>query len=202
MPTTRHAMFGVVLGAAVAAAAAASCEPGVPTEQSRPPTALVATQSAAPDVPAPLNFVAHLTGASEVPARETPAVGEVKFQLSPDGTQLEYRLISSNITNVFVSHIHLGAADVAGPVTVFLFGPVAPGGGRSDGVLAHGTITVADLKGPLAGHPFSDLIAAMKAGGTYVNVHTNDGVDGTNTGPGDFPGGEIRGQIRPLGPTP
>ena len=78
MPTTRHAMFGVVLGAAVAAAAAASCEPGVPTEQSRP-TALIATQSAAPDVPAPLNFVAHLTGASEVPARETPAVGEVKF---------------------------------------------------------------------------------------------------------------------------
>ena len=201
MPATRHAMFGVVLGAAVAAAAAASCEPGVPTEQSRP-TALIATQSAAPDVPAPLNFVAHLTGASEVPSRETPAVGEVKFQLSPDGTQLEYRLISSNITNVFVSHIHLGAADVAGPVTVFLFGPVAPGGGRSDGVLAHGTITVADLKGPLAGHPFSDLIAAMKAGGTYVNVHTNDGVDGTNTGPGDFPGGEIRGQIRPLGPTP
>ena len=201
MPTTRHAMFGVVLGAAVAAAAAASCEPGVPTEQSRP-TALVATQSAAPDVPAPLNFVAHLTGASEVPARETPAVGEVKFQLSPDGTQLEYRLISSNITNVFVSHIHLGAADVAGPVTVFLFGPVAPGGGRSDGVLAHGTITAANLIGPLAGHPFSDLIAAMTAGGTYVNVHTNDGVDGTNTGPGDFPGGEIRGQLRPIGPTP
>ena len=198
MPSARHAMLGIVLSAA---AAVASCEPAVPTEQSSP-TALVATQRAAPDVPAPLNFVAHLTGASEVPARETPAVGEVKFQLSPDGTQLEYRLISSNVTNVFVSHIHLGAADVAGPVTVFLFGPVAAGGGRSDGVLAHGTITVDDLTGPLAGHPFSDLIAAMSAGGTYVNVHTNDGVDGTNTGPGDFPGGEIRGQIRLLGPTP
>jgi hypothetical protein len=26
-------------------------------------------------------------------------------------------------------------------------------------------------------------------------VHTNDGVDGPNTGPGDFPGGEIRGQL-------
>src|SRR2546427_6122753 len=200
MPTARHAMVGIVLGAA---AAAASCEPGAPTEQSRP-TALVATQSAAPDVPAPLNFVAHLTGASEVPALPavTRAVGEVKFQLSPDGTELEYRLISSNVTNVFVSHIHLGAADVAGPVTVFLFGPVAAGGGRSDGVLAHGTITVDDLTGPLAGHPFSDLIAAMSAGGSYVNVHTNDGVDGINTGPGDFPGGEIRGQIRLLGPTP
>src|SRR2546427_49150 len=113
MPSARHAMVGIVL---TAAAAVASCEPTVPTEHSSP-TALVATQSAAPDVPLPLNFVAHLIG-------------------------------------------------------------------------------------PLAGHPFSDLIAAMSAGGTYVNVHTNDGVDGINTGPGDFPGGEIRGQIRLLGPTP
>jgi hypothetical protein len=201
MPTTRHATFGVVLGAAAAAAAAASCEPGVPTEQSRP-TTLIATQSAAPDVPVPLNFVAHLTGASEVPSHETPGVGEVKFQLSPDGTRLEYRLISSNIHNVIASHIHLAPAGVNGPITVFLFGNVPPGGGRTDGVLAHGTITAANLIGPLAGHPFSDLIAAMQAETTYVNVHTNDGVAPPNTGPGDFPGGEIRGQIRPLGPTP
>jgi hypothetical protein len=27
-------------------------------------------------------------------------------------------------------------------------------------------------------------------------VHTNDGVAPPDTGPGDFPGGEIRGQIR------
>jgi hypothetical protein len=27
-------------------------------------------------------------------------------------------------------------------------------------------------------------------------MHTNDGVPPINTGPGDFPGGEIRGQIR------
>jgi len=198
MPSARHAMVGIVL---TAAAAAASCEPGVPTEQSRP-TALVATQSAAADVPAPLNFVAHLTGASEVPSHETPAVGEVKFQLSPDGTQLEYRLISSNIHNVVQSHIHLARAGVNGDITVFLFGPAAAGGGRSDGVLAHGTITAANLIGPLRGQPLAALIAAMNAGGAYVNVHTNDGVDGINTGPGDFPGGEIRGQIRPLGPTP
>jgi Zn-finger nucleic acid-binding protein len=35
----------------------------------------------------------------------------------------------------------------------------------------------------------------MRAGNTYVNVHTSDGVAPINTGPGDFPGGEIRGQI-------
>jgi len=198
VPTAPHAMVAIVL---TAAAAVADCERGVPTEQSRP-TALVATQSVAPGVPAPLNFVAHLTGASEVPSHETPAVGEVKFQLSPDGTQLEYRLISSNIHNVIASHIHLAPAGVNGPFTVFLFGNVPPGGGRTDGVLAHGTITAANLIGPLAGHPLSELIAAMQAETTYVNVHTNDGVAPTNTGPGDFPGGEIRGQLRPIGPTP
>jgi len=198
MPTARLAMVGVVFSAAVAAA---SCEPGVPTEQSRP-TVLVAPQGVAPDGPGLQNFVAHLTGASEVPAHATRAVGEVKFQLSPDGTQLDYRLISSNIQNVIASHIHLAPAGVNGPITVFLFGTVPPGGGRTDGVLAHGTITAANLIGPLAGHPLSDLIAAMQAETTYVNVHTNDGVAPTNTGPGDFPGGEIRGQLRPIGPMP
>ncbi len=77
----------------------------------------------------------------------------------------------------------------------FLFGSVAPGGGRTNGVLAQGTITAADLVGPLAGHPLSDLISAMRAGNAYVNVHTNDGVGPINTGPGDFSGGEVRGQI-------
>ena len=42
---------------------------------------------------------------------------------------------------------------------------------------------------------FADVVAKMRSGGAYVNVHTNDGVAPTNTGPGDFPGGEIRGQI-------
>jgi len=63
-------------------------------------------------------------------------------------------------------------------------------------VISQGTITAANLIGDLAGHPLSDLIAEMNAGNAYVNAHTNDGVDGINTGPGDFPGGEVRGQIR------
>ncbi len=69
------------------------------------------------------------------------------------------------------------------------------GAGRMDGVLAEGTITAANLVGPLAGHPLSDLVAAIQAGNAYVNIHTNDGVAPANTGPGDFPGGEIRGQL-------
>jgi hypothetical protein len=142
------------------------------------------------------NFTAHLTGGEEVPARETLATGEASFQLSKDGTELHYRLIVANIENVVASHIHLGAAGVNGPVVAFLAGPFPAAGGRTDGVLAEGTITAANLVGPLAGQPLSALIEAMESGNAYVNVHTDDGIAPTNTGAGDFPGGEIRGQIQ------
>ena len=101
-----------------------------------------------------------------------------------------------------MSHIHLAPAGVNGPVVVFLFGPVAAAGGRTNGVLATGTITAANFTatGPLAGHPLSDLIAAFEAGNAYANVHTNDGVAPAGTGPGDLSAGEIRGQVRVAGP--
>lgn len=137
-----------------------------------------------------------LNGGEEVPPRDTNARGNATFSLSEDGLTLSYKLIVANIDNVVASHIHIGPQGVNGPVVLFLFGTAPSGGGRSDGVLAQGTATAANLVGPLAGHPLSDLIAAMSSGGAYVNVHTNDGVAPTNTGPGDFPGGEIRGQIR------
>jgi hypothetical protein len=143
----------------------------------------------------PTNFVTPLSGDEEVPTRSTLARGAAVFQLSPDGSELSYRLIASNIENVIASHIHIGPLGENGPVVAFLFGPVAPGEGRTDGVLATGTITASNLTGPLAGQPMSALVDALESGNAYVNVHTNDGVDPTNTGPGDFPGGEIRGQI-------
>jgi len=141
------------------------------------------------------NFRTHLSGDQEVPARDTNAQGQAIFKLSEDGESLEYKLIVANIENVVAAHIHLGEPGTNGPVVAFLFGNVPPGGGRTDGVLAEGTITKDNLVGPLAGHDFSELIEAIQSGNAYVNVHTNDGVDPTNTGPGDFPGGEIRGNF-------
>jgi len=141
------------------------------------------------------NFVAHLSGDEEVPPVATLAQGQAIFHLSKDGTELHYKLIAANIENVVAAHIHLGAAGVNGPVVAFLYGPVAPGGGRTDGVLAEGVITSANLVGLLAGEPLSALLTAMESGNTYANVHTNDGVAPPNTGPGDSPGGEVRGQI-------
>ena len=141
-------------------------------------------------------FAVHLTGDAERPVpRETRAQGQAIFKLSADGTELTYRLIVSNIENVVFAHIHLGPVDGTGLPVVFLYHDVPPGGGPVNGVLAEGTITADDLINDLAGHPLSDLIDAMRAGNTYANVHTNDGIAPTNTGPGDFPGGEIRGQI-------
>ena len=151
------------------------------------------------------NFGTQLTGAAERPEpRDTRARGNSIFQLNADGTALSYRLIASNIENVFQAHIHMGPATGTGGIVVWLYPSTTPGagptgGGRTDGVLATGTITADDLVGALAGQPLSALVAQMNAGNTYVNVHTSDGVAPANTGPGDFPGGEIRGQIEHRG---
>jgi hypothetical protein len=137
-----------------------------------------------------------LSGAEEVPARDTNARGNALFEVSDDGLTITFKLIVANIDNVVASHIHIGAPGVNGPVVLFLYGSVPPGGGTVNGVLSQGSATAANLVGPLAGQPLSALIAAIEAGNAYVNVHTNDGVAPPNEGPGDFPGGEIRGKIR------
>jgi hypothetical protein len=103
-----------------------------------------------------------------------------------------------------MAHIHVAPAGSNGTVAVWLYpstavGPNPPGGGRLQGPIALGTITDADLMGPLAGMSLVDLVAAIDDGSAYVNVHTDDGDVPGNTGPGDFPGGEIRGQIEHRG---
>jgi hypothetical protein len=151
-----------------------------------------------------LKFKTKLSGDQEVPpvgvVIDTQARGKAEFKLSKDGNSLHYKLSVSHIENAFMAHIHMGPVGVNAPIVVWLFPSTAPvpgplGAGSQQGKLAEGTITAANLVGPLAGHPLSDLIAAIQAGNAYVNVHTNDGVAPTNTGPGDYPGGEIRGQL-------
>jgi hypothetical protein len=142
------------------------------------------------------NTGAHLRGRDEVPSNASLAQGQAIFHLSADGTQLEYKLIASNIDNVVMAHIHIAPVGVNGPIVAFLFGPAPAAGGRSSGVLAEGTITADDLIGPLAGQDLTALVDAIRAGNAYVNVHTDDGVAPPATGPGDLPAGEIRGQIR------
>jgi hypothetical protein len=146
----------------------------------------------------PTNGHTHLSGHAEIPERETSAQGQLKLQLSPDGETLAYKLIATNIDNVFQAHLHLAASTANGPIVAWLYPsapPAVPIPGRHTGVLAEGEITASSLMGPLAGQPLSRLLEEIMAGNIYANVHTNDFVDPANTGPGDFPGGEIRGQV-------
>jgi hypothetical protein len=152
------------------------------------------------------NYRTHLRGDNEVPPPgvviETNAQGQAIFQLSPDGSEISYKLIVANIENVFQAHIHIGPPGVNGPIAVWLYPSTAPvagpvGQGRIQGPIAKGTITAANLvnQGTTGITTMAQLIAAIEAGNAYVNVHTNDGVAPANTGPGDFPGGEVRGPI-------
>lgn len=133
-------------------------------------------------------FVAPLSGAEVVPPVDTLARGNAVFWLNDAGDELHYRLIVANIHNVTMAHIHLGPPGVNGPVVVWLYPPAPPPlliEGRSSGVLATGTITPDDLVGPHEGEQLSALMDWIRAGDTYVHVHTEQ-----------FPGGELRGQIR------
>jgi hypothetical protein len=140
------------------------------------------------------SFVAPLSGDQEVPARDTTAVGVAHFKVGEDGA-LAFKVNVANIQNAVAAHIHCGAVGVNGPVGVTLFAGSA-GSGRTDGTLAEGTITAPDPGNACGWTDLAAVLAAIESGNTYVNVHTNDGVPPPNTGPGDFPGGEIRGQIR------
>jgi hypothetical protein len=125
-------------------------------------------------------FTSTLAGSNEVPANGTAAEGAAGFSL--DGNVLSYTLEVSNINNITASHIHSGAAGVNGPVRVFLFRgnpTTSVTGGRT--ILISGTLTPADV----TGISWDTLIAEMRAGTAYVNVHTTL-----------LPAGEIRGQVQ------
>jgi hypothetical protein len=145
-------------------------------------------------------FKATLIGYEEVPAISTEASGTFRAKVDPAGPTIEYELSYSDIQNAFAAHIHLGQKGANGGVSAFLCGggdkpPCPPTGGT-----VSGTIDAADVIGPtgqgIAPGEIQELIDAMLFGVTYANVHTTDGDTTPNEGPGDFPGGEIRGQIK------
>ncbi|BDZ53831.1 CHRD domain-containing protein [Agromyces marinus] len=161
--------------------------------------ALAAAASLAPAAAAQASdttYVAQLSASQEVPTNDSLARGATVLKVVDGGESIEFRLIVANLRNPVAAHIHAAPAGANGPVVAFLHGPGAPGSGRTSGVLSTGTITSADLVGPLAGQSLDALIDLLETGGAYVNVHTNDGVAPATGEPGDIPSGEIRGQIR------
>jgi len=128
------------------------------------------------------NFTASLKGDNEVPPVETNAVGNVIVKISKDETSIHYKLIVANIEDVTASHFHFAPEGQNGPVVAFLYSG-APSG-PVNGVLAEGTITAANVIGPVFPGDLAALIDAIRDGNIYVNVHTVSN-----------PPGKIRGQL-------
>ena len=118
---------------------------------------------------------AALTAKAEVPApKGVPAGTKGSFigtyVTNAKGATLKWKLSFSGLSGpAAAAHIHKGKPGTAGPVIVPLCGPCKSG--------QSGTATIS-----------KDVIAALKSGGAYVNVHTAKNGNG-----------EIRGQVKVAG---
>lgn len=136
------------------------------------------------------SFHAKMIGWNEVPALNTP--GHAQLSLDVTDTTITFKLTYADLTGPpAAAHIHVGQVNVNGGVSVFFCG----GGGKpacpaSNSGTVTGTIDASGVVGPTAqGYAVGDIapvIAALRAGLTYANMHT-----------AKFPGGEIRGQVLP-----
>jgi hypothetical protein len=127
-------------------------------------------------------YTTQLSGLSEVPPNESDAWGTAILRYDDKNDVLHYRIIVHNLIGVTQAHIHIGSPEQNGPVVAFLYGPAAAD--DYNGVLASGTITEANLIGPLVTSPLSALIDEFNNSNAYINVHTVM-----------IPAGEIRGNI-------
>jgi len=140
-------------------------------------------------------FLANLSGTNEVPAVATGGFGSAVLDVNVAGgtVGITFELTGVNLTDAFMGHIHCGAAGQNGPVIVWLAGqPAGPptSGYNLNGIWVRATVTEKSIiASPNCGSTIGDLLQAMVAGNTYVNIHTRAN-----------PGGEIRGQIQIVGP--
>lgn len=153
------------------------------------------------------NFIqrqASLTGAAERPVPvNTGGGGQSLLTVSDDQQSIFFTLTYTGLTNVQQAHIHVGDANIAGGIILFLCTNVGTGANTAIGggplptpqacpqgasVTITGTLTAQNLSPkPAQGvNTFADAIANLISGNTYTNVHT-----------AAFPGGEVRGQDNP-----
>jgi hypothetical protein len=131
-------------------------------------------------------YVANLIAANE--GGTVTSAGSGVFTFVDIGTEIDWTLTLTNITNVTASHIHLGTAAnigaTAGPVIINLYLPNRPPEtGTLNGFVAQGTITNANNSSV----SLDSLRVLFNNGHAYANVHTLVN-----------PGGEIRDQVHPM----
>jgi CHRD domain len=145
---------------------------------------------------------ARLTGFQEVPSVATVARGELLAKIADDEQSIEYKLTYEGLQgNVTQGHIHISQRHVNGGIVLWFCGTQSNPGptGTPMCTLGSGEFTgkfvAADVQAigganvsqQVAAGEIAKVIAALRAGAAYTNVHTDLS-----------PGGEIRGQIRPV----
>ena len=101
-------------------------------------------------------FRATLSGANEVPVRDTAGSGSAGFTL--DGDTVFFAVEVSQMDQITMAHIHSQVAGVNGPVRVDLFlGPVT---GQVNGRLVEGSFTAANVRGVT----FEQILEQMRTG--------------------------------------
>jgi hypothetical protein len=139
---------------------------------------------------------ARLQGFEEVPAVSTGASGTFRAKIADDESSIDFELTYEGIEggNVTAAHIHVGQRSVNGGVSAFFCGgggrPACPTPGTTLSGPVTGTIRAENVIGPGGAQQvpvggLDELIAAIRAGVTYANVHSTVS-----------PGGEIRGQVK------
>lgn len=152
-------------------------------------------------------FRAKLVGLNEVPSVSTQAQGEFYAVVNAAGTAFTYWLSYSGLEfPASQSHIHFGQHHVNGGISVWLcqgtlsappsvVAQVPSCAERTTGTPITATIDATDVIGPggqgISPNEFAALLAAIRAGAAYANVHSG----ATTPTVVGFPGGEIRGQI-------
>ena len=128
-------------------------------------------------------YAAELRGANEVPPTGSSAFGGALVTFDFNNNTIAWEVNSSGVASPTLSHIHRGAAGVAGPVIInFATSPDQIVGGHTKGFAA-----IADRQtGALIASDLTNLASASTAIGYYVNLHSTA-----------FPAGEIRGQLVP-----
>ncbi len=160
-----------------------------------PALALFAIVAATPLLALADNLHTKLDGYEEVPAVSTQAEGKFKAHYDRRSQMISYELSYEGLEgNVTQAHIHFGQKGVNGGISVFLCTNLGNGPPGTQSCPAQGTITGtfgardvgagAAAQGIAAGE-FAELVAAIRDGVAYANVHSTK-----------FPGGEVRGQIK------
>ena len=135
------------------------------------------------------NFFAFLDGFQEAPPVLTDGSGFFRAHLRRDGS-LNFVLKVRDLQGVFAAaHIHFAQKGVNGGIMVTLCGGPTPAVVPACSDEVRGTIP-ADLVREIAGQGIEAgnldaVIAALRSGNPYINVHTSA-----------FCSGEIRGQVR------